>query len=99
RALVARPLWTAKTRAETEEDGRLVDIALGNVGDGDVFTESAVFRLEREAVAAIEDAVGDGDVLEAAVGFSAAFNTAGAVGVGVGTELLERAIEDGTQFV
>ena len=51
-------------------------------------------------VAAFEDAVGDGDVLEAAVGFGAALDAAGAAdALGVGGELLAGAVEHGAQLV
>ena len=61
----------AKPGAETEEERR-ADVAHGDAGEGDVFHERAVNRFEREAAAAFKDAVGDGDVLESAVGFGAA---------------------------
>ena len=52
------------------------DVAHGGVGDGDVFKQRAIDRLESVALAAFEDAVGDGDVDEAAVGFGAALDAA-----------------------
>jgi len=58
---------TAKTAAETQEERATDEIAHGGVGDGDVFKQSAIHALERVAVAALEDAVGDGDVDEATV--------------------------------
>ena len=62
--------------------------------------QRAVDGLEREAVAALEDAVGDGDVVEAAVGFGAALDAAGVRDDGrVGRELLVGAVEHGAELV
>src|SRR6185369_13319062 len=89
-------LRTAQAGAETKEERRGDDIAHGDVGDGDVLAERAVFAFESEALAAIEDAVGDGDVLEAAIGFGSTLDAtvAGEVGY-VGRELLIGSIEHG----
>ena len=80
--------------------GQVDDVAHGDVGDGDVFEQCAVDRLEREALAAFEDAVGDGDVAEAAVGLGAALDAAGAADLVVGRpgELLAGAVEDGAEL-
>ena len=63
-------LGSAKAGAEAKEERR-ADVAHGDVGEGDVFDNGAVDGFEREAPAAFKDAVGDGDVLETAVGFGA----------------------------
>ena len=100
RADLCALLGAAQARAETQEERRADDVAHGDVGDGDVFAERAVFAFEREAHAAFEDAVGDGDVLEAAVGFGAALDAAVAGETGdVGSEFLPGAVEHGAQFV
>ncbi len=69
----------AQARAEAHEDRAAGEVAHGGVGDGDVLEQGAVDGFERVAVAALEDAVGDGDVDEAAVRFGAALDAAGAV--------------------
>ncbi len=89
----------AQTGAEAEEERCCADVAHGDVGDGDVFAEGAVLALEGEAVAAVEDAVGDGNVFEAAIGLGAAFDAAGAGNVGVGGEEFEGAVEEGAELV
>jgi len=89
----------AQTGAKAEEERRGADVAHGDVGNGDVFAEGAVFALEGEAVAAVEDAVGDGDVFEATVGLSAALDAAGAGDAGFGGEEFEGAVEEGAELV
>src|SRR5262249_49651291 len=51
----------------------------GDPHDRDVLHASAIHGLEREAAAALEDAVGHRNVLEAAVRFRAALDAAGAL--------------------
>src|SRR5262249_28968825 len=60
------------------EDRAVGDIAHGDVADADVFQQCAVHGLERQPPAGIEDAVGDGDVFESAVGFGAKLDPTGA---------------------
>ena len=67
----------AHAAAQAEEDRRVGAVAHGDAGKGDVFQQCAVDAFQREASAAIEDAVGDGDVLEAAIRFGAALDAAG----------------------
>ena len=57
-----------RSRAPRRRKNGARDIAHGDAGEGDVFNDGAVDGFKREALAAFEDAVGDGDVLEAAVG-------------------------------
>ena len=93
-------LGAAQARSQTQEERGADDVAHGDVGDGDVFAECAVFAFEREAHAAVEDAVGDGDVLEAAVGFGAALDAAVAGETrDIGREFLVGAVEHGAEFV
>ena len=68
----------AQARAEAQEDGAVVDIAHGEVGHRDVFQQGAVDGFERQASAALEDAVGDGDIDKSAVGLGATLDAAGA---------------------
>src|SRR5437763_4350206 len=56
----------ARASAEAEEEGD-GHVSHRDVRDGHVFEERAVNGFEREAARVVEDAVGDGDVLEAAV--------------------------------
>ncbi len=89
---------TAEACAKPQEERR-ADVAHGDVREGDVFNDGAIDRFERKAAAALKDAVGDGDVLEAAVGFGAELDAAGArVAVGQ-LHALPRAVEHGAEFV
>src|SRR5579872_3372794 len=64
-------------RAEAQENRRVADVAHGNPDDCDVFDDSAIYSLQREAAAALEDAIRDGDVSESTVRLRAALDTAG----------------------
>ena len=100
-ALVARALGPAQARAEAKEDRAADNVAHGDVGDGDVFQQRAVDRFESESLAALEDAVGDGDVLESAVGLGAALDAPGAsdLAVGLHRELLPCAVENRAELI
>ena len=63
--------------AQADEDRRVDDVAHGNVVDRDILDVAAVHALHGQAAAVVEDAIGDGDVLEAAVGFGAELDAAG----------------------
>ena len=95
RAYVGGLFGAAQARSETEEDGAGDEIAHRDVGDGDVFEERAIFGFKSDALAALEDAVGDGGVDEAAVGFCSELDAAGVWHAIFGSELLEGAVEDG----
>src|SRR4029079_12972010 len=63
--------------ADPEEKGRGRDVAHGDVADRDVLDVAAVHRLQGQAARAVEHAVGDRDVLEAAVRLRAELDAAG----------------------
>jgi hypothetical protein len=69
-------LWATQARPQAPEKWGADDVAQSDVGDRDVFTKCPVFAFEREAHAAFEDTVGDGDVFETAVGFGTALDAA-----------------------
>src|SRR5664279_2781840 len=64
----------AQPRAEPQEDGATGDVAHGDVADGNIFQQCTIDRLQRDALRALEDAVGDGDVDESAVRLGAALD-------------------------
>ena len=66
-------------RAEAQIKRRVAQVAHGDAGERDVLDHTAVDGFECEAAAALEHAVADGDVPEAAVGFRAAFDASGPV--------------------
>ena len=99
-ALIAGAARATEARAEAKEERRADEIALGDVGDGDVFDERTVLGFDGQPHATFEDAVGDGDITEAAVGFGAELDAAIADRSGcVGSEFLEGAIEDRAELV
>ena len=59
----------------------------------DVFQHRAVHGLEREPLASVEDAIGNGDVLESAVRFGAELDAPGAGNAEIRRETLEGAIQ------
>src|ERR1700726_917449 len=69
----------AHARAETQENRRVANVAHCKPDHGDVFHDPAVYRLQREPAAALEDAVGDGNVPESAIRLRTALDAAGAL--------------------
>jgi len=63
------------SRAQAEKEGGVNYSAHGQICNRDVFDLRAIDALERKPPASIEDAVGDGDVLESAIGLGAALNS------------------------
>ena len=93
-------LGAAQAGAKAPEERRADDIAHGDVGDGNIFAECSVFAFESKPHATVEDAVGDGDVLEATIGFGATLDAAIACETWhIGGELLVRAVKHGAQLV
>ena len=87
--------------ADPQEERRRRHVAHREVRDRHVLDVAAVHRLEGEAARAVEDAVGDGDVAEAAARLGAELDAAGRA-VAVGRPLLraaERAVEEGPEVV
>src|SRR5215471_17228241 len=72
---------SAHARAQAQENRRVTDVAHGNPDHRDVFHDSTIHGFKREAAAALEDAVSDGNVLESTVRFGAALDAAGALPV------------------
>src|SRR6266481_7706083 len=64
--------------AQAQEDRRVTDVAHGNPDHRDVFHDAAIHSLQREAAAALEDAVSDGNVPESAIRLRAELDAAGA---------------------
>src|SRR5581483_7048965 len=71
-----RAFGRAHPAAQPEEDRGVGDVAHRDVGDRHVFEQPAVNRFKRQPARVIEDAVGDRDVFEAAVGFGAELDPA-----------------------
>src|SRR6266496_3452654 len=69
----------AHARAKAQENRRVADVAHGEPRHRNVLHGSTVDGLQRKAAAALEDAVGDCNVPEAAVRFRAALDAAGAL--------------------
>lgn len=92
-------LRAAQAGSEAQKDGAGREIAHGDVGDGDVLEESAVNGFKSDAVAALEDAVGDGAVDETAVGFSAELDTSGAGHMLFRAEFLKGAVKKRAEMV
>ncbi len=69
----------AHARTQAHEDRCGHNVAHRDVGDHDVFQQRAVDGLKREAKAAVEDAIGNGDVTEAAIRFRAELDAAVAI--------------------
>src|ERR1019366_6864161 len=88
-----RVIGTAHAVAQPQEDRRTDDIAHRNVGDGDVFEDGPVHRLQRQPLAAFEDAIGNRDVAEPAVGFGAELDAAGVGNADLWPELLVSAVQ------
>src|SRR5262249_4263807 len=57
-------IGSAHPFAQPDKEGRVRDVAHGDVGDGDVLQQGTVHRFQRETPAVIEDAVGNGDVFK-----------------------------------
>src|SRR5262249_61722580 len=70
-------------RAQAQENRRVADVAHGHADHRNVFHDSAIHRLQREAAAALEDAVSDGNVPESAIRLRAELDAAGALPVTV----------------
>src|ERR1700689_550727 len=64
--------------AQADENRQAYNLSHGDVVDGDIFDRPAVNGLNGQALTIVEDAVADGDVDEAAIGFGAKFNAPGA---------------------
>lgn len=60
-------LGPAHAAAQAQEDGRLKNLAHGNSAENNFLQRSAVHALQGNAITALKDAVGNRDVLEAAV--------------------------------
>src|SRR6266567_966787 len=85
---------TAHAAAQAEENGGRNDVAHCYVRDGDVFEQPSIHGFQRQAITALEDAIGNRDVLEAAVRRGAEFDAAVPVDLGTGgVEALEAAVE------
>src|SRR6185437_11624922 len=69
----------AHARAETQENRRVTNVAHGKSDHGDVFHDPAIYRLQREPAAALEDAVADGNVPESTIRLRTALDAAGAL--------------------
>ena len=76
--------------ADPQEERRRGHVAHREVRDGHVLDVASVHRLQGEAARAVEDAVGDGDVPEAAARLGAELDAAGRA-VAVGRPLLRPA--------
>jgi len=85
----------AQTRTEAHEKRPGVHVAHGGVGDGDVFKQGTIDGLEGVSLAAFHDAVGDGDIDEAAVGFGSTLDAAVVGQARIGRKFLEGAVEHG----
>ncbi len=90
---------TAHAGAQPQKDRRAGDVAHGYVADGNVLEQRAVHGLKRQPLAAVEYAIGNGDVLESAVRFGAEFDAAGARHAEVGGEALDCRVEQRSFFV
>src|SRR5262249_17706194 len=58
------PAGSTHARAQAQENRCVANVSHGNSDHCDVFHDAAIDGLQREASAALEDAVGDGDVAE-----------------------------------
>src|ERR1700733_5857292 len=58
---------TTEPRAQAHKEGRRRKIAHGCVGDGEVFKQRAIHRLECVAAETLEHTIGDGDVNKSAI--------------------------------
>src|SRR5712691_3414119 len=68
---------TAHATTEPQKEGRVGDVAHGDVGDGNVFEQSTINCLQRQAATIVKDAIRNHDVLEPAVGLGAKLDSAG----------------------
>src|SRR5215475_4482490 len=84
------PGGAAHARAQAQENRRIADVAHGDPDHRDVFHDPAIHRLQRQAAAALEDAVSDGNVFESTVRFRAALDAAGALPVTVLPDIRKR---------
>src|SRR5690348_133262 len=90
---------SAHPAAEAQEQRAIIGASHRDAGDRDVLAESTVDAFESNATALIEDAVGDGDVLETTVRLGATFDAAGATLGSRGRPRSPRAIEDRAHLV
>src|SRR5690348_14563685 len=86
-------LRPAHPAAQAQKYGRLKDVAHGDAAENNFLQQGAVHALQGNAIAAFKNAVGNGDVFEAAVRFGAEFNASGARQTDFGRVLLKRAVE------
>src|SRR6185437_16662833 len=89
----------AHAAPQAQEQRAVRGAAQRDARDRDVLAPRAIDRLQRKAAALIEHAVGDGDVLEAAVGFGAALDPPGPALDGAGGDGLPAPIEHRAHLV
>src|ERR1700730_17616430 len=85
--------------AQTEKEGNVDDVPHGDIGDGDVFEQRAIPRLQRDSPAILNHAVGYGDVTEATVAFRTEFDPPVAGNLGIRGEAFVSGIEHGAFFI
>src|SRR5258708_30321258 len=67
--------------SKADKNRGIHDPTHGNIVDGDILDEAPIHAFDGEPATVVEDAIGDGDVLETAVGFGAEFDAAVAAGI------------------
>ena len=85
----------SQTRAESQKEWRITDVAHGNASEGDVLDRPAINAFEREAAATLEDAVADRDIFEPTVRFGATLDPPRRLR-GIGIDRLESTVKHRT---
>src|SRR5215469_10817799 len=85
----------SQTRAESQKEWRITDVAHGNASEGDVLDRPAINVFKREAAATLEDAVADRDIFEPTVRFGAALDPPRRLR-GIGIDRLESTVKHRT---
>jgi len=90
---------TAHAAAQAHEDRRGRYVTHCHVDNGSIFEKPSIRGFQRQALTAFEDAVGNRNVLKAAVRLGTELDAAGSLNLGGGIEALKAAIEQSAEFI